>query len=116
MRDDTGIDFIVFHVICIHDHLQQLEITDADFCLALLNRYLQAKSYITRSCSHRCAKRLLHQQSAMMKTDAGTCVSLSVSLLTTSSRQIPDYKSRSHQRSGAGGDLDKTSSSPFAKL
>jgi len=52
----------------------------------------------------------------MMKTDAGTCVSLSVSLLTTSSRQIPDYKSRSHQRSGAGGDLDKTSSSLFAKL
>jgi len=28
----------------------------------------------------------LNQQSAMMKTDAGTCASLSVSLLTTSSR------------------------------
>ena len=27
-----------------------------------------------------------YQQSAMMKTDAGTCASLSVSLLTTSSR------------------------------
>ena len=29
-----------------------------------------------------------NQQSAMMKTDAGTCASLSVSLLTTSSRQL----------------------------
>ena len=29
---------------------------------------------------------ILHQQSAMMKTDAGTCASLSVSLLTTSFR------------------------------
>ena len=28
----------------------------------------------------------LYQQSAMMKTDAGTCASLSISLLTTSSR------------------------------
>ena len=29
---------------------------------------------------------LFNQQSAMMKTDAGTCASLSISLLTTSSR------------------------------
>jgi len=39
-----------------------------------------------------------NQQSAMMKTDAGTCASLSVSLLTTSSRLSNHFLLYTHNK------------------
>ena len=91
---NTNIIFFFFFVLMYK--LQSTE-DSSTWLVVRIRSADDGHSSIQQGAGNHCNQRRIvkQQQSAMMKTDAGTCASLSVSLLTTSSRLSTIYSDRS---------------------